>query len=138
MDLSKLTLLVDCANGASYKVAPRVFEQLGARVIALNVNPDGLNINDHAGSEYVRSDPSRFSELIQANAADAGIAFDGDADRVILFDDKGRLTDGDHMLAILADDYHAQGRLLGNALVTTTMANGALAVYAKRRGFRVN
>ena len=137
LDLSGLKLLVDCANGANYSVAPRVFERLGATVIAINVNPDGLNINDQAGSEYVRSDPSQFSELIRANGADAGIAFDGDADRVILFDDKGRLTDGDHMLAILADDYNAQGRLLGSALVTTTMANGALAVYAKQRGFQL-
>ena len=137
LDLSGLKLLVDCANGANYAVAPQVFERLGATVVALNVNPDGLNINDHAGSEYVRSDPSRFSELIQSHGADVGIAFDGDADRVILFDDKGRLTDGDHMLAILADDYNSQGRLLGSALVTTTMANGALGVYTKQRGFQL-
>jgi phosphoglucosamine mutase len=137
LDLTGLTLLVDCANGAAYAVAPLVFELLGARVIAINANPDGLNINDHAGSEYVRSDPSRFSELIQLYGADVGIAFDGDADRVILFDNKGRLTDGDHMLAILAEDYHNQGRLLGNALVITTMANGALALYAKQRGFQL-
>ncbi len=137
LDLSGLKILVDCANGANYAVAPIVLKRLGATVIATNVTPDGLNINDHAGSEYVRSDPALFSQLIQAHGADAGIAFDGDADRVILFDDKGRLTDGDHMLAILADDYNAQGRLLGRALVTTTMANGALAVYAKQRDFQL-
>lgn len=137
LKLTGLKLLVDCAHGASFAVAPRLFERLGAKVISLNVTPNGLNINDHAGSEFVRSDPARFSDLIRENHADAGIAFDGDADRVILFDDKGRLTDGDHMLAILADDYHAQNRLLGNALVTTNMANGALAVYAEQRGFRM-
>ena len=132
-----LKLLVDCANGASYSVAPRVFRQLGATVIPLNVEPDGLNINEEAGSEYTRSAPEAFAGLIRQHHADVGIAFDGDADRVILFDDKGRLTDGDHMLAILADDYHRHGRLLGNALVTTTMANGALTAYAQQRGFKM-
>lgn len=137
LDLKGLKLLVDCANGASYSVAPRVFRQLGATVIPLNVEPDGLNINEEAGSEYTRSAPEAFAGLIRQHHADVGIAFDGDADRVILFDDKGRLTDGDHMLAILADDYHRHGRLLGNALVTTTMANGALTAYAQQRGFKM-
>ena len=132
LDLHGFKLVLDCANGAAYQVGPEIFRRLGAEVIALNVSPDGLNINAHAGSEYVRSHPQAFAALVREHNADLGLAFDGDADRVILMDERGRLVDGDYMLAILADYLRAQGKLLGNAVVTTTMANGALAGFCQR------
>ncbi|MGI6250226.1 MAG: phosphoglucosamine mutase [Anaerolineaceae bacterium] len=135
LDLKGCTLLVDCANGASYQIAPQVLREFGANVIDLNTSPDGLNINDHAGSEFVRGEPQLFAEKIRQYGADAGIAFDGDADRVILFDETGIMVDGDGMLAILADYLHLKGLLSGDALVTTTMANGALHQFAESRGF---
>ena len=136
LDLGGMTLVMDCANGAAWKVAPEVMRKLGARVLAINADPDGV-INQVAGSEQVRGDPSRLAQLVLENGADIGIAFDGDADRVILMDETGQLIDGDHMLAILADHFHAAQQLLGNAMVTTIMANGALTKYALQRGFEV-
>ncbi|HOE35230.1 MAG: phosphoglucosamine mutase [Chloroflexi bacterium] len=137
LDLSGKTLLLDCANGASFEVAPELFRRLGARVIALNTHPDGLNINDRAGSEHLRSDPSRFGSEVREYQADLGMAFDGDADRVILVDEAGRMVDGDHMLAILAAYFLEKGRLLKETLVTTTMANGALAGYCQKNGIHL-
>lgn len=134
LNLKGLVALVDCANGAAWRAAPEALRSLGATVILLNDDPNGV-INANAGSEFVRSDPSRFAELITSHHADLGITFDGDADRVILMDESGHLVDGDHMLAILADWLHSQGRLLGNSLVTTIMANGALAGFSQTRGF---
>ncbi|MEL7645528.1 MAG: hypothetical protein AAGU04_04575 [Anaerolineaceae bacterium] len=137
LDLSGKTLLLDCANGAAFEVAPELFRNLGARVITLNTTPDGLNINDRAGSEFLRSDPSVLGRLTREAGADLGMAFDGDADRVILLDENGRMVDGDHMLAILADFFLARGELLGGTLVTTTMANGALASYCTQKGIQL-
>ena len=133
LDLHGLKVVLDCANGAAYQVGPEIFRRLDAEVIALNVSPDGLNINAQAGSEYVRSHPQAFAALVREHNADMGLAFDGDADRVILMDERGRLVDGDYMLAILADHLRAQDKLLGNAVVTTTMANGALAGFCQQR-----
>jgi len=133
LDLHGLKLLVDCANGAAYQVGPEIFRRLGAEVMALNVSPNGLNINAQAGSEYLRSHPQAFAALVREYHADLGLAFDGDADRVILMDERGRLVDGDHMLAILADALQAGGQLLGGEVVTTTMANGALAAFCQQR-----
>lgn len=135
LDLSGLRILLDCANGAQYAVAPIVLRELGADLVVLNAEPDGQNINDHAGSEAMRSDPADFAARLREHQADLGIAFDGDADRVILMDEKGNLVDGDHMLAMLAAWLHKQSRLLGDALVTTTMANGGLKVYAEQQGY---
>ncbi|MEN6554911.1 MAG: phosphoglucosamine mutase [Anaerolineaceae bacterium] len=137
LDLSGKTLLLDCANGAAYEVAPELFKRLGARVLALNTAPDGLNINERAGSEHLRADPSVFGSQVREAGADLGMAFDGDADRVIFVDENGRMVDGDHMLAILADFLLARGELLGETLVTTTMANGALAGYCTQKGIRL-
>ena len=133
--LGDLRIILDCANGANYELAPQILRQLGANPIVLNDQPDGENINAHAGSEYVRSRPGDFGRIIEEFHADFGIAFDGDADRVILFDDRGNMVDGDQILAVLADYLHQQGKLLGNALVTTNMANGALSKYAEEHGF---
>ncbi|MFZ3070780.1 MAG: hypothetical protein WA110_06650, partial [Anaerolineaceae bacterium] len=134
LDLAGLTVVMDCANGAAYLAAPEAFRRLKADVIALNVSPNGTNINLGAGSEYVRSDPHTLGALVRQHHADLGMAFDGDADRVILLDEQGRLVDGDHMLAILADYLRGNGQLLGNTLVTTSMANGGLAQYSQQHG----
>lgn len=134
--LKDLRIVLDCSNGANYELAPKILRSFGAEPIVLNDHPNGENINAHAGSEYVRSAPEFFRKIIQENRADLGIAFDGDADRVILFDELGRMVDGDQILAILAAYLHRSDRLLGNALVTTTMANGALGKYAAKHGFK--
>jgi phosphoglucosamine mutase len=133
--LRDLRIVLDCSNGANHELAPQILRLLGADPIVLNYQPDGENINAHAGSEYVRSRPGDFGRIIEEHHADLGIAFDGDADRVILFDERGSLVDGDQILAILADHFHQTGSLLGNALVTTNMANGSLSKYAEEHGF---
>lgn len=137
LDLSGKTLLLDCANGAAFEVAPELFRRLGANVVALNTAPNGLNINEQAGSEHLRAAPSVFGSQVREYGANLGMAFDGDADRVILMDENGRMVDGDHMLAILADYFLARGALLGDTLVTTTMANGALTSYCTQKGIRL-
>ena len=137
LDLSGKTLLLDCANGAAFDLAPELFRRFGANVIALNTAPNGLNINAQAGSEHLRADPAIFGSLTREYGADLGMAFDGDADRVILTDENGHMVDGDHMLAILAEFFLARGELLGGTLVTTTMANGALTSYCKQKGIHL-
>ena len=129
LSFSGLKLALDCANGAASWYAPEVFARLGADVVVINASPTGTNINEQAGSEHVRREPQNLFDLIQAHQANFGIVFDGDADRVIFVDERGNLVDGDHMLAILADDLKAQGRLLGDTVVSTTMRNGALVNY---------
>ena len=135
LDLSSLKILLDCSNGAAWKAAAEVFRRLGANLVALNTENDGSRINVECGSEYLRSRPDVLAARIAEEKADLAIAFDGDTDRVILMDEKGTLIDGDHMLALLAEELHAQGRLLGDALVTTVMANGALKQFATQKGF---
>jgi len=134
--LDKLTLVLDCANGAASWYAPECFSRLGANVVTINASPTGTNINNEAGSEHVRSYPKDMAALIRRYGADFGIVFDGDADRVIFVDEKGDLVDGDHMLAILATYLGGQGRLLGHTVVSTNMANGALTNYFAERGIQ--
>ncbi len=134
--LDKLTIVLDCANGAASWYAPECFSRLGANVVTINASPTGTNINNKAGSEHVRSYPKDMAALINRYGADFGIVFDGDADRVIFVDEKGDLVDGDHMLAILATYLSKQGRLLGHTVVSTNMANGALASYFAKRGIQ--
>ncbi len=124
-----LRLVLDCANGAASWYAPQVFSRLGADVVVIHASPTGKNINEHAGSEHVRRQPEDLHTLIEKFDANFGIVFDGDADRVIFVDEAGNLVDGDHMLAILADYFVSEGRLLGNTVVSTTMRNGALVKY---------
>ncbi len=131
--LENLHLVLDCANGAASWYAPEVFSRLGANITAINASPTGTNINNMAGSEHVRSHPDDLAALIQQYDANFGIVFDGDADRVIFVDEKGDLVDGDHMLAILADYLKKRDLLLGNTIVSTNMANGALIHYFKER-----
>ena len=137
LDLSGMKILLDCSNGAAYRVGPELFKGLGAEVIAINTESDGVNINVHAGSEYARSKPEALAALINEHQANLAITFDGDADRVILMDEEGQLIDGDHMLAILADALHKENKLLANTLVTTVMANGSLHQFAAEHQFEL-
>ena len=134
LDLRGMKLVLDCANGAASWYAPQVFSRLGAEVVAIHASPTGGNINNKAGSEHVRRNPEELSSLIHDYDADFGLVFDGDADRVIFVDEVGNLVDGDHMLAILADYFQSQGRLLADTVVSTSMRNGALVNYFAERG----
>lgn len=125
--LSKnLIVVVDCANGASSYLAVDVLSRYGVEVISINSTPNGVNINKNAGSEFVRRNVDRFAALIKSFGANIGISFDGDADRVVFVDEKGRLVDGDHMLGILAKYFDDQGILLKRSVVTTVMRNNGL------------
>lgn len=131
--LDGLTLVVDCANGAASHLAPRVLRGLGARVIALHAGPSGTNINDNCGSLH----PEEIAARVASENADAGLAFDGDADRVILADEQGRLFDGDRILCTLGLYYAAQNALPGNAVVGTVMSNLGLEQALARRGLQL-
>jgi phosphoglucosamine mutase len=113
------SVVVDCGNGAAYEVAPWALRVLGTQVKVLHDEPDGININAGCGS----TDPGELQEAVAAAGAHAGLAFDGDADRVIAVDERGRLVDGDQMLAIIALDLHERGELRGDAVVATVMSN---------------
>jgi phosphoglucosamine mutase len=128
-----LKLALDCANGAASWYAPQVFSRLGAEIVVINASPTGKNINASAGSEHVRREPQDLKAVIDHFNANFGVVFDGDADRVIFMDETGNLVDGDHMLAILGDYFKAQGRLLADTVVSTTMRNGALVNYFAER-----
>jgi phosphoglucosamine mutase len=128
MTLDGLKIVVDCANGALYKVVPRVLEELGATVVPIAVEPDGKNINADCGSQY----PSRMTEKTSAVEADLGLAFDGDGDRVVMSDARGNLVDGDCLMAICATDLASAGKLAQNTLVATVMSNMGLEVALER------
>ncbi|HTE79989.1 MAG TPA: phosphoglucosamine mutase, partial [Reyranella sp.] len=130
LDLSDLKIVVDCANGAAYKVAPTVLWELGAEVIPIAVEPDGFNINGKCGSTH----PALLQEHVVLHHADIGIALDGDADRVVLVCEKGSLIDGDQLMATIADLWKRDGRLTGNGLVATVMSNLGLERYVGARG----
>ncbi|WP_340107777.1 phosphoglucosamine mutase [Pikeienuella sp. HZG-20] len=119
LSLDGLKIVVDCANGAAYKTAPTVLWELGAEVLPLAVSPDGRNINRNCGSTY----PKTCADWVVANGADIGVALDGDADRVILIDETGRVVDGDQIIGLIADAWRADGRLVGGGVVTTVMSN---------------
>ncbi|HEY6097899.1 MAG TPA: phosphoglucosamine mutase [Anaeromyxobacter sp.] len=119
LTLDGLTVVVDCAHGAAYHVAPAVLEELGARVIALGVKPDGKNINDGCGAVH----PEGMARAIAKHGADLGLALDGDADRVILADEKGRIVDGDAIMALVGRDLIRRGTLAKRTVVATVMSN---------------
>jgi len=119
MRLDGLKIAVDCANGAAYHVAPDALWELGADVIPLGVNPDGININDECGSTH----PELLQETVVASGADIGLALDGDADRLIVVDEKGQIIDGDQMMALVGLDLHRRGELRGGSVVATVMSN---------------
>jgi phosphoglucosamine mutase len=133
LDLSGLKIVLDCANGAAYKVAPAVFEELGAEVIAIGVKPNGTNINAECGSLH----PEVMSAAVKLHGADFGIALDGDADRVIFVDEYGSVVDGDRIMAICATEMIKQGTLNRNTLVATVMSNMGLDIAMKRVGGEV-
>ncbi len=128
--LDGLRVVIDCAHGAAYKVAPAALWELGAEVFPLGVDPDGKNINLECGSTA----PERMCARVRELRADIGIALDGDADRVLLADEKGRLIDGDQMLALIASNWAAQDRLTGNGAVGTIMSNLGLERFLETRG----
>lgn len=125
IDLSGLRVVVDCANGAAYKVAPTALWELGAEVIVIGNEPDGFNINDKVGSTAPEALIAKVKEL----RADIGIALDGDADRVIIVDEKGEIVDGDQFMAVIAESWHTRGELRGGGLVATVMSNLGLERY---------
>ncbi|MFG1295309.1 phosphoglucosamine mutase [Xanthobacter variabilis] len=125
-----LRVVVDCANGAAYRVAPEALWELGAEVVSIGVDPDGLNINRDVGS----TSPEALSAKVREVRADIGIALDGDADRVILVDEKGHLVDGDQLMAVVAESFKADGRLSGNGIVATVMSNLGLERHLNAQG----
>jgi len=128
--LDDLKVVVDCANGAAYKVAPTVLWELGADVVSIGVRPDGTNINKNCGSTA----PTALCEQVVAHGADIGVALDGDADRVVIVDEKGQVLDGDQVMAMIAHRWQQTGRLRGNALVATVMSNLGLELFLKEKG----
>ena len=122
LTLDGMTIVVDCANGAAYHTAPAVFEELGAKVVPLHVEPDGRNINDRCGAMH----PEEMARKVREVQADLGIALDGDADRVIVADENGRVVDGDAIMAIVARDLLRHGRLAKETVVATVMSNVGL------------
>lgn len=130
--LDGLHIVVDCAQGASYEVAPAVLQELGAKVSAYYHEPDGTNINENCGSTH----PERLCELVRELGADVGLAFDGDADRLMAVDERGRVVNGDQVMCICANHLKQQGRLRNNTLVTTIMSNMGLELALKKLGIQ--
>lgn len=128
--LDGLKVVIDCANGAAYRAAPEILWELGADVVPVGVSPDGKNINKGCGS----TQPQIAAETVVAHGADVGICLDGDADRVILIDEKGRVADGDQLMALLAVRWAEEGVLTGGALVATVMSNLGLEQFLAGKG----
>jgi phosphoglucosamine mutase len=133
LTLDALTVAIDCAHGAGYKVAPEVLEELGARVVTLGVDPDGHNINRDAGALH----PEHLQAAVRNAGAHIGIALDGDADRAILVDEHGEVVDGDAVMALLASRLHERDELRQGTLVATVMSNLGLHVAMRERGITV-
>ncbi len=131
--LDGIRIVLDCANGAAYKVAPAIFGELGAETIVLGNQPNGFNINDKSGALY----PLKVSESVVQYRADIGISLDGDADRVVLVDEKGHIVNGDHILAICAKDLMSRNALKHNTIVATQMSNFGLDKLMKKIGVKV-
>lgn len=131
--LDGLHVVLDCAQGSSYEVAPMVFRELGAQVSCYYHEPDGTNINENCGSTH----PERLCELVRELGADVGFAFDGDADRMMAVDERGRLINGDQVMAMLAVHLKERGRLRQNTLVATVMSNMGLDIAMKKHGIQI-
>jgi phosphoglucosamine mutase len=128
LSLNGLKIVLDCANGATFRTAPQLFSDLGAEVEALGVNPDGKNINHHCGSEHLDG----LIQMVSKTGADIGLALDGDGDRLIAVDENGQILSGDHILLICANLMKRQGRLKNQCVVSTVMSNMGLAVALKK------
>ena len=133
MTLEGVKVVVDCANGASYKITPFVLDELGAEVIAINNKPDGKNINAGCGSTH----PQAMQKEVLKHKAHIGIAHDGDGDRTIFCDEKGEIIDGDKIMAICAIDMKKEKRLKNNIVVTTVMSNLGFEVFLKKSGIKI-
>jgi phosphoglucosamine mutase len=125
-----LRIVIDCANGAAYKVAPLALWELGAEVVSIGVDPDGTNINKDCGSTA----PEALCDKLREVRADIGIALDGDGDRVVICDEAGRLIDGDQLLAVVAESWLNRGRLAAGGIVATVMSNLGLERYLQKLG----
>lgn len=132
-DLSGIRIVIDCANGAAYRVAPLLFEELGATVFPIGVSPNGTNINDRCGSLY----PQGVADKVREVGAHLGVALDGDADRIILVDDQGNVIDGDALLGMCALEMHAQRTLAHDTVIATVMSNMGLERMLAKEGIRV-
>src|SRR5947199_474047 len=133
LSLDGLRVVIDCANGAAYKVVPEALWELGADVVAIGVEPDGFNINKECGS----TSPEALSRKVREMRADIGIALDGDADRVILADERGHLVDGDQLLAVIAQSWKEDGRLAKPGIVATVMSNLGLERFLEGQGIEL-
>ena len=133
MMLEGMKVVVDCANGAAYKVTPKLLEELGAEVMTVHDKPDGTNINLDCGSLHV----DKLAKLVREFGADVGIAHDGDADRTLFCDEKGGMVDGDHVMGMLAVQMQDAGTLKGNAVVSTVMSNIGLERFLSSRGLKL-
>ncbi|WP_417524528.1 phosphoglucosamine mutase [Marinovum sp.] len=133
MRLDGMKVVIDCANGAAYRAAPEVLWELGAEVIAIGVEPDGFNINANCGS----TKPQAAAARVLAEGADVGICLDGDADRVIIIDEKGKVADGDQIMALMAAQWAEEDRLRGGTLVATVMSNLGLERFLQAKGLRL-
>ncbi len=132
-DLSGLKIVLDCANGANYKIAPEVFSHLSAEIITLSITPTGKNINKNCGSLHLKN----LQNAVVENNADFGIAFDGDGDRCLFVDEKGEIRDGDYLIAIAADYLTKKGELKNNTVVATVMANFGFYKAMERDGIKI-
>jgi len=130
MDLNGLRVVIDCANGAAYRVAPDALWELGAEVFKIGAEPDGFNINREVGSTA----PGALAAKVREMRADIGIALDGDADRVVIVDEKGRIVDGDQIMAVIAESWHQRGLLTAGGVVATVMSNLGLERYLRGLG----
>ena len=128
-----MKIVVDCANGSSYAVTPEVLRRLGAEVVVLHNEPNGININDNCGSVHLES----LQAAVKEHGADMGIAHDGDADRCLTVDENGEVVDGDHMMAICALKLQREGKLADDTLVATVMSNIGLHQAMKKAGIRI-
>lgn len=133
MTLENKKIVVDCANGSNYKISPSVLRELGAEVIAINNEPDGLNINDRCGAIH----PEVVQKAVLEHKADIGISHDGDGDRAILCDEKGKIVDGDKIMAISAVELKKRARLEKNTVIATVMSNIGLEVFLNRKGIKL-
>jgi phosphoglucosamine mutase len=133
LNLSGVRIVIDTANGAAYKVAPTIFSELGADVITINDEPDGFNINQNAGAMH----PEVLASKVREYRADIGFALDGDADRLVVVDERGEIVDGDKLIGALAYYLYQKGKLKNNGIAVTVMSNGALESFLKKYGIKV-
>jgi phosphoglucosamine mutase len=133
LTLDGLRIVIDCANGAAYKVAPEVLWELGAEVVKLGVDPNGVNINKNCGS----TSPGALCAKVREVRADIGIALDGDADRVLIADENGEIVDGDQIMALIAESWQEDGRLAAGGIVATIMSNLGLERFLQGQGLQL-